>query len=265
MNPITKALDDIRFRIPPQILNQVFITQDMRSCGSIVSMETRIRDQVLEPRVFIDLDIFGGTEAFIPLNPPVEANYTDPYTVIYRIPDEITQNRRIAQVYSVHFGILGYQNAGMALHYTESSMGSEMRRVLDSAMRVPPAATSYVNLIAHNVIMVRYVALPYMSAFMRVRLGNDNALSQIRSPAIPAFSELCTLAVKAYIYNQMIITMDQGQLSGGQSLGTFKEIIMEWRDSNETYDERLRRWKKISVLNDPEANRRHLRTIVGAV
>lgn len=264
MNPITKAMDEIRFSIPAEILNQTFITQDMRDCGAVVSLETRIREQVLEPRVFVDLDLFGGTEAFIPLDDPVRTEYHDPYTVIYHIPDEVVQSRPIVQVYSVHFGVLGYQNAAMAMNFTESPLASEVRRVLDSAMRVPPALTSYLNLIAHNVVMVRFVYLPYKTAYMRVRLGNDNALSHIRYQSYPDFAQLCVWAVKAYIYNKMLVPMDMGQLVGGQTLGVFREKIMEYAEAEQMYRESLRHWKKINVFNDPEARRRHLRTVIGS-
>lgn len=263
MNPITKALDEILFSIPHEILREVFITRDLAFCGNMVSLETRIREQVLDPRVLTDLDLYGGTEAFLPLELPVRADHADPYTVIYHIPEEVTQNRPIVQVYSVHFAILGYQNAGMALHYTESPMAAETRKVLDSARQTPPAQTSYLNLIAHNTVMARYVYLPYRTAFMRVRLGNDENLSFIRPQAFPDFSQLCVLATKAYIYNYLFVKMDQGQLSGGQVLGAFKEMVMNYADANQMYLDALRRWRKISVMNDPEANRRHLRTIVG--
>lgn len=263
MNPITKALDEIKFSIPAEILNQVFITQEMAECGNIISLDMRIRESVLETRVFVDIDLKGGTESYIPLDYPVSTEYIDPYTVLYQIPDEVTQNRPIVQVYSVHFGVLGYQSTGIALHYSESSMSAEVRRVLDSAMRIPPAVTSYLNLIAHNVVAARFVYLPYKTAFMRVRLGNDNALSQIRATAIPAFAELCVLATKAYIYNKMVIKLGQAYLSGGQELGIFKELIMNWADADELYRERLRRWSKISLLSDAEAHRRHIRSIVG--
>lgn len=263
MNPITKALDEIKFRIPKEILEQVFFRPEQRQCGVVLSLDTRIRESILEPRVFEDINIHGGTEAFISMDLPVRTEQADPYTVIYHIPDEVVQNRPIVQVYSVHFAVLGYQNAGMALHYTESPLAAETRKVLDNAMRVPPAATSYLNIIAHNTIMVRYVYLPYRNAFMRVRLGNDNALSHIRPQAYSEFAKLCVLAVKAYIYNTMIVPMDQGQLSGGQMLGVFREKISEYSDADEMYLEALRRFKKISVMNDPEANRRHLRSIVG--
>lgn len=262
MNPIRKALDEILFSIPREILEQAFITPAMRQCGEVISLETRIREAVLDPRVLVDLDIRGGTEAFIPLDHPVTVRQSDPYTYVYHVPDEVVQNRPIVQPYSVHFGILGYQNAGMALNYSENVAGAEMRKVLDAAMRTPPAQTSYLNLIAHNTVMVRYIYLPYATAFMRVRLGNDNALSQIRPQSFHEFAQLCILAVKAYIYNTMVIRIDQGQLSGGQMLGAFREKIMEYADADQMYQDALRRWAKISVFNDPEARRRHLRTIL---
>jgi hypothetical protein len=266
MNPISKAMDEIRFSIPAQILNQVFITNEMLNCGAAISIETRIREQVLDKRVLVDMDIMGGTETYISMDAPVRCEYIDPYTVIYYIPEECTQNRPIVQVYSLHFGLMGYQNAGAALSYTESPLGSEMRKVLDSAMRTPPALTSYINLIAHNVIMVRYVYLPYPNAFLRCRLGNDEALSFIRMESMPLFAELCTTAVKAYIYNNMVITMDEAYLSGGQNLGAFRDKIMEYSEADQAYRDLLKRWQKqMSCFNDAESRRRHIRTILPLV
>jgi hypothetical protein len=264
MNPISKAMDEIIWEIPPQILQQVFVTQEMATCGELISMETRIREAVINPRVLVDIDLYGMTEDFIPLDLPVQTRYIDPYTVVYQIPDEMTQNRPITQAYSIHFGIVGYQAGGQALNYTESSMGSEARKVLDAAKRTPPAQTSYINLIAHNTIMTRFVYLPYAAAYLRCRLGNDEALSTIRYTAIPDFAALCVLAVKAYIYNTMRIPMDQAFLSGGQQLGSFSGAVLEWADCAQLYKDALKRWKKISIFNDPEARRRHLRSITGA-
>jgi len=263
MNPLTKAIDEIRYNIPKEVLNQAFITQDMTTCGALISLETRIREAVLEPRVLVDMDLIGGTETFIDLRAPVRSEYIDPFTVIYYIPDEMTQNRAIVQAYSIHFGILGYTNAAHAMSYADSTLGSEMRKVLDSAMKVPPAATSYLNLIAHNTIMCRFAYMPYSAAFMRCRLGNDEQLSNIRPTIIPEFAKLCVLAVKAYIYNTTTIPMGQAYLSGGQALGVFQDIVMGFSDAEQMYQDQLKKWKKLMVYADPEAKRRYLRTIVG--
>lgn len=264
MHPISKAIDEIIWGIPEEILNVVFLTDAMVNCGELVSMETRIKEMVITPRVLVDMDLYGGTEDFIPLDMPVQLRWVDPYTAIYQIPDELTQNRPIIQAYSIHFGIVGYQAGGQALNYTESAMGAEARKVLDAAKRTPPAQTSYLNLIAHNVIMTRFVYLPYSAAYLRCRLGNDESLSFIRSVSIPAFANLCELAVKAYIYNKMRIKIDQAYLSGGQQLGSFGGAIQEYADCNQMYKEALLKWRKTTIFNDPESRRRHLRTVTGA-
>lgn len=263
MNPLQKALDEIRFQIPEEILQVGFIPQQVQDCDNLISLDTRIKETILDNRVLVDIDIRGGTEVFLPLEPPVETQYIDPYTVIYHIPDEVVHGRPIVQIYSIHFGVLGYQQTGMAMSYTESVAAAETRKVLDAAMKVPPASTSYLNLVAHNRIMARYIYRPYRIAFARLRLGSDNALSHLRPQAIPDFAQLCVLAVKAYLYNHLVIKMDQGQLSGGQMLGAFRDVVSNWADTDEMYREALIRWRKISVFNDPEAHRRHIRTIVG--
>lgn len=263
MNPITKAIDEIRFSIPPQILNEAFLRREHNLAMQLVSLDTIIREQVLEPRVMVDIDLHGGTETYLPLSNPVRSDKPDPYTVIYHIPDEVTQNRPIVQVFTVHFGILGFHNAGLALHAGHTSMDAANRQVLDSAQQSTPAQTSYLNLIAHNTVMARFVYMPRQHAYLRCRLGNDNALSHIRPQAFPAFSEMCVNATKAWIYNQLNIRIDQGQLSGGQMLGTFREVVQNYADAEERYQENLRGWKKQMVWNDPEVSRRFHRTLIG--
>jgi hypothetical protein len=265
-NPMVKALDDIEMEIGPQILKAFFEKADFYLCSSPINMRTRIQEEIIERRVLVDMDIVGGTEAYIPLDhPSVKCEYIDPMTVMYQVPDELTQNRPIRQIYSVHFGILNYSVATGVLRGAESALGGELRKVLDSALRTPPAATTYINLVNHNTFIVKYTYLPYSAAFLRCRLGNDEALGFIRPQAILDFAELCMLATQAYIYSQYEIAIGQAYLSGGQELGAFADRVRKWEDKWTEYRTKLKVWKNVSQnFNDPEARRRNLRSLVGA-
>lgn len=271
MNAIQYAINFIqRGRIPKEILREVFVNrvfqdESMASCGANISMEHRIREEIIVGRIMPDLDIIGGSTTFIPLDYPVRAEYVDPYTTIYYIPDSHTQNRPIVQLFDVHYGVLGYQNAGYAMQYNESAMSGAMRGVVDAAKKVPVAQTSYLGLINHNTVMVRFINIPSATAYLSCRLGNDDELLNLRPQSHPIFARLVEQAVKAHCLNELNIQMGEAQLSGGQQLGVFSDIVRGWENANELYDELLIPMQKIlRNFNDPEGRRRHLRTVTGA-
>jgi hypothetical protein len=58
--------------------------------------------------------------------------------------------------------------------------------------------------------------------------------------------------------------MDQAMLDGGQELGAFKEIVDDYRDAHEQYEEYFNeRWRKVSIMADPKSKERFLRSLVG--
>lgn len=269
MNAIQHALSWVDFEVPREILEKVFMSPteayDLYNCGEVLNIETKIREKVIEARVMPDINIIGGSKTFLPLDYPVRAEIVDPMTMIYYIPEETTQRRPIIQVFAIHFGILGYQNGAQMMAYRESTIMAETRKVLDSARRPPVAQTSYLNLINHNTVMVRYTYLPTRTAYLSCRLGNDDELLNLRPSIHDLFAELVVLAVKAYCYREMYVKMGQGELAGGQELGVFKDKIYEWSDSVQLYREKLKTFQKVMrCFNDPEGNRSHIRTIMAA-
>jgi hypothetical protein len=54
--------------------------------------------------------------------------------------------------------------------------------------------------------------------------------------------------------------MDSTYLQGGQSLGVFKEIVDEYRESQSLYELELHeKWGKINLMNDTESFTRFVR------
>jgi hypothetical protein len=79
------------------------------------------------------------------------------------------------------------------------------------------------------------------------------------------FAELVFRAVKAYIYNNLIIDLDEGQIRAGASLGRIREIIDSYADADQMYMDYLNvDWKKVGMLADQELKRKILKLSLGA-
>jgi hypothetical protein len=269
MNPIKKAVDDIRFRIPRSILNLVFQDQTFSWRNSPISLDEQIINKVIRPKVLVDCNLVGGAEIFVPLD-GVPSEMTSDYTTVYYIPKEKTQNRSINTVLSMSYltgaaiaalgGTTGFNSCSM----TPSMIAAQA--MMSSFSNIPPVSTANISLIGENTILVRDTAPPIGFGFLRCILENDDQMSHLQLRSIPDFSTLCTLACKAYIYNEYIVTLDRGQLYGGQDIGVVKQIIDGYADTSELYEAFLReKWQKISFMNDRESMTRMIKLQIGGM
>lgn len=267
MSAITKALQDIRFNIPDPVLRAAFI-DEYQWKGIPQNLDTAIMNKVIAPRVMVDANLVGGAFAMIPLN-YVPTEYLDMYTSIYHIPKEMTQGRTILSALSVSYMPAtgawsdGNSNYGLATMGSVSNLASVIQRVADSVSNIPPVSNAYVDIIGENTVMVRNQARVTQSYILRCILNNDENLNNISPRSWPAFSKLCVLAVKAFIYNELLIRMDQAYLQGGQELGAFKNYVDGLSDSNELYATHLREiWMEVAVMNDVNAHTRIIKLMV---
>lgn len=266
MNPIQKAIMDVKFKIPPQILQAAFVHREFGHRPLPIDVDALIRDRVINARVMVDCNLVGGQQVEIPLT-SVRAEYLDPTTLIYRIPKALTQGRTISRLLSlgIGFGTMSMGNGVLNRNsYGYSAVMDAADAVMASQAPIPMVSTAYLHLIAENTVMVtEQIALP-SNVILRCYLENDEEFSQLRPTAFPKFSRLVELAVKAHIYNELSIPMGQGQLVGGMELGKFREIIDGFADSNELYDTYLQEtWNKVALMNDSMSRERHLRMVSG--
>ncbi|HET6890102.1 MAG TPA: hypothetical protein VFH31_03290 [Pyrinomonadaceae bacterium] len=264
MDAINKAISEVRFRIPRPILDAVFTQRDQRWRLDPTSFEERILNEVVRPRVLVDCNIVGGTEALIPLE-GIPFTRTNDYTTVYRIPKSMTQGRSIISALNVTFADPTRASSfGIASGRDNSAILRLGNAMLDASAPMPLTSTARVQLIGENVIMVRDTTILPANIYLRCVLANDENLSHIQIRSYRHFATLVVLAVKAYIYNEYIIQMDMAELHGGQALGRFKEVIDGYADANELYDTYLtEKWQKVAFMNDSESYSRFLRTIVG--
>ena len=104
MNPITKALSDISYRIPREILIEVFSPKSYFWRDQPINYEEQIRNMVIKSRVMVDCDLVGGTEVLISLyGVPSQTLSTDRLVTVYNIPKDKTQGRSITSVISLAY------------------------------------------------------------------------------------------------------------------------------------------------------------------
>jgi hypothetical protein len=264
MNPIQKALTDIQFQIPKQILEATFIDDQARRSPVPVSLEYLIREKVINARVMVDMNLAGGMLHNVPLD-KVEPEYVDEYSVIFRIPKALTQGRSISRVLALSFGDQRtYSNyASTTLGY--NTLSDAANGVLNSQIGIPMTETTNVRLLSENTVLLQDLLAVPGRRHLRCYLDNDEDLAQMRSTVVPFFSQLCVSAVKSYIYNNLIIPMGRDVLVGGRELGRFREVVDSYSDQEELYQTFItEKWRKINMFNDTLGRQRLTKLSVGA-
>lgn len=264
MNPITKALSDIKFRIPKPILEDAF--KPRHALGgmfrnSAQSLDFHIRQQVIDARVMEDCNLVGGAEARIYIG-DIQPEYLPQFRMIWRIPLSKTQNRAITKAYSLGMGFGGF--VGKLASPTGSSLQAAANDLLDNNRVSGSTIDTEIELVGRNTIMSYQEMTPVPDLFLNCVIENDAEFNNLPASAIPKFTKLVEYAVKSYIYNTMVLEVGEAELRGGASLGQYNSIIEGYADAEENYqDYFLNHWRKIAYMADPTARQRHLRRVLG--
>jgi hypothetical protein len=256
MSAINKALDEIKFRIPRQILDVAFMDEVSGWRRSPMGLDELMMLKVIRPRVLYDCNLVGGQMANVSLE-NLQPVYDDNYTFVYSIPKERTQNRSILSALSISYMPYGAMYGAAGVNYgAPGGLGSSIvattgQRVGDAVSAVPPVSLGYVDLVGENTIMFRDNFRVTQAYFLRCILANEENLANLNPRSYPAFSKLCELAIKSYLYNNLIIKIDQAYLQGGQELGSFKNYVENLADSEQMYQDYLKEvWQAVSFAND---------------
>ncbi|QTH80326.1 hypothetical protein PA10_00126 [Pseudomonas phage pPa_SNUABM_DT01] len=273
MDLITVALDRLRnFEIPQEVLRYAFSPTRydptkqglIRDYSTGISNDTVIRRQIIEGRVLVDMNLCSGVEVFLPLT-NVPGERVDNWTYIYRIPKELTQGRSITEVYGLSYG-QGHTLGNVGVISEDRSMVLEAAAgVMQSNAAWTQVQSAYCTLVADNTVMVTNMNRVPGISFLRCLVTHDPNLANISGLWADKFSEMVTLACKAWIFNKTVIPLDEGAIRGGASLGRIREIIDTYADANQMYKEFFtEKWRKSGVMANKDQHRRLLRYVVGS-
>lgn len=272
MNAIDKALQEIRAKIPLPILNRAFINRIQEHRIVAVSLDSVIRDQIIAQRVWADCSLNSAQQMLIPLN-QIRPESPDAYSYIYRIPKSMTNGRSIMSVLDVVYYIAQGWAAYGGQNATTATMGSQCentttlqaaRALKDVDGPIPMISTANAQIIGENVILINDNSGLVVTGGAHVMLAHDEQFSNIKPALYRLFGQLCTLATKSWIFNNLEIEIDRNELVAGMALGKMKEVVERYSDAEEQYQELLdTRWSKAQLANDHVSSQRIIRGLFG--
>ncbi len=257
MDLITKAIQDVKYAIPREILRMAYLEDRVgQYVPAPTSLESAIRDKTILPRVVVDTDIVGGQTIIIDLG-GLTPKIIDDHNFIFEIPSERTDNRTIISVLAVNYfrseniPAGNYNNAPGISPMAGSELSTSAQRAMNSRGSIPLVSTAECIVVGHNVIMIRNHLRTAAMTQLRCRVENDQNLANLPITVAPIFSKLCTFAVKAFVYNELIIKLDRGRIDRGHELGSIKNIIDGYSDSEENYRTcRDEEWGAVATMCD---------------
>lgn len=268
MNIWTLSINYVLSNIPKQILQDVFVHRYSTYRQSPLSLEDRIKSEVIYGRVLPDMKIEFGIPVWLPLaNAHLEQQHHtgSEYQAIATFDKAALGGRSIISAIGVAYTnpYLGRFGASTRPHSNSVLLGAA-NHLANAHAATPLNTSTRVSLINENAVLIRDAGILPPSSHLKVMLSLDDELSNIKPKSIPWFKRLVLLAVKAYVYNELVITLDQGKLYGGQELGRYREIVDSYADANELYEELLdEKIGKLFYLNDEDTMTQHVRLMLG--
>jgi len=269
MNAITKALSDIKYRIPRKVLENTFINTrgfEFTNNRLAVSLDHRIRQEVIDGRVLPDINLVGGQEIAVKLDVVAPERLPD-FKTVWRIPLSQTNNQTITRVYSIVQG-RGTNSLAGSINNTDNGnvISKAAQGMLATLQPISGLSEHDIKLVGENTILITKDFPVHNNMYLRCVVENDPELNNLPPTAIPKFSKLVELAVKSYVYNTLIINMDKAVLEGGRELGVLSSVVENYSDAEEMYQEFLEeQWRKIAFMSDPETHKRHLKRVTGGL
>lgn len=270
-SPIQRAISEVKWKIPLEILQAAFAPINTYGRPTAMNLDSMIRAKVIDVRVRVDCDLVAGIQLDIPLRGLIPDQVSLPsgspysWALIYHIPMTLTQNRVITSVLWVANTIAPISGTYTYASYNGSALANAAMGVMQSQAPIPSMSTARVDLINTNTVMISDTNQWPYDATLRCKVEHDPDMSTLPPGAVPFLCKAIELATKAYIYNTLIIQINSAELQNGQELGKFKEIVDQYADANEQYEEyRGTVLREVLYQSDAVTARDFMRIPIGA-
>jgi hypothetical protein len=248
MNAVSYAVSTIKQRINREILNLAYLTD----YGQIETIESII-EGVIKRRPMVDSNLMSGTAMMVRLYEEY-VFFEDEYgNKTIQLPKDILGGKSITAAHS----IIRQENFTETYRYTEGTR--DTGDILDAATLMYDNSSMPFTVVTANLSVIGDKTIAIMDNIgcldnlnLKLMVSNNAIMNNLDNRAKMTFMKLCTLAVKADIYNKTIIKIDEGELVQGHNLGRIKSIIESYSDADEQYYDYFEdKWRKVMHMADP--------------
>lgn len=264
----TNALRNVYNNIPLPLLEAAFRPRDYQ-----VSIDQRIKEVIVLGRVLPDFNVNAGKIKRIPLSAcQIENIKPDPDFgsilsptpgTLYRVPSHARENRDIVGVIDISYiyDYAGINDTPFGFGVNGNTVRSLATAMLNSHTGRNACLTPTPILLNNNMILITPTNSFLTDWALVCRLGYDEEFTNLSNSSILQLGKIILTATKGYIWLNLSIRIDQAELSGGQELGQFKNIVDSYKDELDKYNDELSKLNA-SALFDLEVNRWLLRAML---
>ena len=245
-NAMSHVMSYIYANIPSEILELAFNARDnMTTIDALIEME------VITGRVLMDTNLITGRRKNIPLRDDWKLTLENPngwYTglitdaAVYQIPPEAREHKAIIAVDRIVFSTqvtaqgMNYPTV-QGLEYGNTATGL-MREVLNSRTMAQQPIIPVPHMLNSSMIKIT-PNIWTESLVLQCRIAFDEKFTNMDVNLIKPLREMALHAVRAYIYNKLVVKIDVNEMVNGVAIGRVKEIIDAYSDANALYLEAL--------------------------
>lgn len=246
---MTYVLSHITQNIPGEILELAFKPRQYQT-----SVENRIISEVIEGPVLLDSNLVGGKRTNIFVSAGWKMNLaSDPGAAFlapglqgafYKIPPEAREFRNISSVIGVNnsssssYPGTNYNGNGSFGNTAEGMLAQMVNtRTFGMTPRSPQ-----ITLEGTNVIKI-YPEQLIDGTVITVMLEHDSDFINVSNSVIVALRNFCLCATQRYIANKLRVSIDDTEIVAGMEIGVVKEIVNDYLQKAEEYQNLLIRLK----------------------
>lgn len=258
-NCVQYCLNYVRNHIPKEILNLAFTDprEPFRTIEGGLLIE--VYHKFLKP----DLDLTSSLPLDIPLARCSIERIEATNSIIITVPKELTNYRSIVSVNN----IVSTLNVGNYIRTSQYGMApslTQVSKLSDAVSNVDLTSTSRTDLIGENRILVEDPTNFLTTGYLRVEVEHGDDLTDINKKYYPKIGELFLLATKIKIRTLLVVPLNEGHIIGGHEISVIRDIIDSYDSAKEIYEEELKKWRGLKILNNKKDRTAFFRGMISA-